>query len=148
MSASLNRRGLLGFLAVAPIAAAADGAIPSWPALARLRPGFAGGRYAGAATRLAVERAAPFKAEIPASLARLSAGVESDVGSVPARMAVEARTIAALAATFPAEFAAHRSFGAPMLRRLYAAQLAREAAQLTPQAEPPPTPPAPPGPGA
>jgi len=134
MSTNLHRRRLLGLFAAAPIAAAATCASPAALALGRLRPGFAGGRFAGAARSLApaLERALPLDVNVPASLTQIALGCESDAPAVLQRAEAEARAIATLALAYPPEIAAYRSFGAPMRRRLYAELLTRESVRLVP----------------
>ena len=150
MSAKPNRRSILALFGAGSAAAAASGASPVGLAFGRLHPGIAGRRFAGAAEHLApvVERALPLDPQIPATLVRLTLGLESDAGAVPTRMAAEARAVAALALVFPPAIATPRSFGPPMRQRLYAELLARESERLASLSEPPPTPPASPEPGA
>ena len=164
MSANPHRRGLLGLLAAAPIAAAAGvqpGSVlgrvrmmaaagrfdaPAPAALARLADGTLGAGLPGIGA--ALERAHPLDASTPPDLLELVASIGSDPARIQAQSSVEARAIAAVALVYPPEIAAFRSFGAPMRRRLYAELLTRESARLAAASEPPPMPPASSGPDA
>lgn len=141
MSASLNRRGLLGLFAAAPVAAAA-GMEPA-SALGRARYLMRSGRISALTaaslgnvegmTRglgigdvgASLERVNPLTPNTPPDLTELAARTGSEPAPALVLTTTEARAIAALAVVFPPEIAAYRSFGAPMRRRLFAELLAR-----------------------
>lgn len=155
MSATTNRRGILGLFAAAPIAAAANGS-PS-NVLGRTRTialsvrgldrASAAVRHAAAQARelaipgisAAIERAHPLEAKIPADHAELIARLDAEP-SIECLGSAEARAIAALAVVFPPEIAAYRSFAPHLRRRLYAELLMRKVRRAATGGPPPPPP--------